>query len=328
MLFDALKNVAGTPQRLVSFHDAHQDLRQAAHNLENWLTRTDFERRVFSSKKLFPQVPMGFEEKWKEYRRDWALALSHLMMRDIWPEGFGVFDTTIRGRATTEFELEEPDPEFDSEFSPLYHDGAAALNIGIEMWDLELERREDNLKSTYATDDDERIANGWRIAKGAYDYLTQTISIEPKEIFRRWRSVPVFFMPAHVANKHGDEKGSLNDLLSDAIRAYVAGAPAAAIAMCRAALELVLKELYLPDDHTETNKKGELWDKPLGKLIVLAEKRYDHLNKGELKPLAEKANEIVHRYSRRERLSAEDERTFIDFLTTVKTLIDRAQAPT
>jgi len=97
-----------------------------------------------------------------------------------------VFDTTIWGRTTTEFELEEPDPKFDSEFSPLYHDGAAALNIGIKMWDLEIERREDNLKSTYATDDDEHIANGWRIAKGAYEYLTKTIGLEPKEVFRRW----------------------------------------------------------------------------------------------------------------------------------------------
>jgi hypothetical protein len=70
-------------------------------------------------------------------------------------------------------------------------------------------------------------------------------------------------MPAHVSNEHGlTEKGSLNDLLDDAVRAYVFGAPAAAIAMCRAALEMVLKRHY---------GQGQ-WDdvRGLDNLIVLA----------------------------------------------------------
>ena len=52
-------------------------------------------------------------------------------------------------------------------------------------------------------------------------------------------------MSALVANRYGaSEKGSLLHLLDDAVRAYVSGAPAAAIALCRAALEMVLKRHY------------------------------------------------------------------------------------
>ena len=60
-------------------------------------------------------------------------------------------------------------------------------------------------------------------------------------------------MSALVANRYGaSEKGSLLHLLDDAVRAYVSGAPAAAIALCRAALEMVLKRHY-----------G--WARPMGK---------------------------------------------------------------
>jgi len=68
------------------------------------------------------------------------------------------------------------------------------------------------------------------------------IGIDINGIFRRWREVPPIFMPSPVSNKQGEEKGSLNDLLDNAVRAYVCGAPAAAIAMCRAVLKMVVKD--------------------------------------------------------------------------------------
>ncbi|MGI3187377.1 hypothetical protein [Nioella aestuarii] len=70
------------------------------------------------------------------------------------------------------------------------------------------------------------------------------ISVE--KAFGRWNKVPAVFVLAHVSDRHGvTEKGSLFELLNDAIRAYFARSPAAAIAMCRAALEMVLRENYL-----------------------------------------------------------------------------------
>jgi hypothetical protein len=125
-------------------------------------------------------------------------------------------------------------------------------------------------------------------------------------------------MPAHISNKYGQtEKGSLYDLINDAVRAYLCGAPAAAIAMCRAALEIVLKGHY---------GKGE-WDDPayqLGEIIALASERFNFIDKGRLWRLTKNANAILHNYQKRDRMSEQDERTILEFLKTVKFLIQRA----
>jgi hypothetical protein len=107
------------------------------------------------------------------------------------------------------------------------------------------------------------------------------------------------------------------DLIDDAVRAYVCGAPAASIAMCSAALEMVLKAHYV---------KGK-WNDPmlkLGGIIVLASQRFDFVHEGCLRRLIKNANDIMHNYSRRDRMSKQDERTIVEFLKTVKFLIQRA----
>jgi hypothetical protein len=91
--------------------------------------------------------------------------------------------------------------------------------------------------------------------------------IDIGSVFRRWRRLPVVFMPAHVSNRYGaSEKGSLSHLLDDAMRAYVFGAPCTAIVMCRAALEMVFKKHY---------GRGQWENEPLENLIVLASRKYD-----------------------------------------------------
>jgi hypothetical protein len=107
----------------------------------------------------------------------------------------------------------------------------------------------------------------------------------------------------------------LYDLIDDAVRAYVCGAPAAAIAMCRAALEMVLKEHY---------GKGAWNDLLLGKIIVLACQKFNFVDQGRLERLSGDANRILHNYQNRDPMSEHDERTILEFLKTVKFLIQRA----
>src|SRR5439155_6570821 len=110
--------------------------------------------------------------------------------------------------------LEEPtipDPESDSTFDPRYHDLAATIELGISHLNVEA----DNAFDDYT-------ANACSLTVGAYDYLTETIGLNVGDVFRRWRQVPVVFMPVHVSNRYGGgNKGSLPHLLDDAIRAYV-----------------------------------------------------------------------------------------------------------
>jgi len=123
-------------------------------------------------------------------------------------------------------------------------------------------------------------------------------------------------MPAHVSNKHGlTDKGSLNDLLNDAVRAYVCGAPAAAIAICRAALEMVLKRHY---------GHGKWEDCTLSKMINKADKQYDFVQRNHIQKFVKLSNKILHDYSKEKRMSTDDDRVILEFLKTVKFLIQRA----
>jgi hypothetical protein len=131
-------------------------------------------------------------------------------------------------------EPREPEPEHDDSFVPEYHDRWSALKLGIDYWRSEYDAKSERVRLGGYDDYDKLIANKCRIALDAFDYLVRNIGIDIADVFRRWREAPHIFMPPPVSNKHGEEKGSLNDLLDNAVRAYVCGAPAAAIAMCRA----------------------------------------------------------------------------------------------
>jgi hypothetical protein len=85
MLFCELKRVARTPRGLVTFHDEHAELRKAVRNLESFLMRLDFQRRVFAERKLFARArPITSNKIWKEYDGEWAYAIAHLrVLRDF-----------------------------------------------------------------------------------------------------------------------------------------------------------------------------------------------------------------------------------------------------
>ncbi len=247
LLFEAVKRAAkDNPQQLRNSYDESNTIREAVDGLRFWLMRMDFERRVFhGSRKNFPQVPVDFEKAWFEYKELWETAVTTAwsagLDREMYKslaEIFGVVRPVDSPRMEPVDDPKIwvcPDPNYEEEFDPLEHDGGEALEMGIQY----LADREEH--------GDYIIENIGRISTSAYDYLTQTIGIDVPDVFRRWRKVPVTFMPTHVSNKHGlTEKGSLYALLDDAVRAYVCGAPAAAITMCRAALEMVLSHIPPP----------------------------------------------------------------------------------
>ena len=101
--------------------------------------------------------------------------------------------------------------------------------------------------------------------------------------------------------------------------AYVYGLPKAAIAMCRAVLEIILKQFYLSADD---GQQGED-DLNLAELIVLAERRYRRLEQLKLHQLRKRANEILHDYTESGPSSDDIDQTVHQFLETIKTLIEQ-----
>lgn len=287
--FEALKNAAkGEPSRVATFYNESQAIRDAVNALISFLGGTDFERRVFHGPhKLIPQVPANFETGWDEWVSNWFPAIRQL---DKWAFV-----------ALPEWEGGDAGYSFISEFDPSLHDGGDWIEGGLRY---------------LAEHSDRDVADDAQITLGAFDYLSETIGLTLTDVFRRWRSVPITFMPAHVSNRHGQtEKGSLYDLMDDAVKAYVCGAPAAAIAMCRAALEMVFKDHY---------GKNQWDDLKLGRMIVLASQRFDFVDEGRLRRLTNNANGILHNYSKNKRMSKQDESTILEFMMTVKFLIQRA----
>lgn len=334
LLFKAVKAAAkGSPQRLETFCSQSEPLRKVINNIEDYLRITDFERRVFhgvwdkplphedtnkAQGKYHIQVPAEFEVAWKEYKDEWEPAIQNAKygngMSIDFNELFGDLDIPV-SNGGEEDTLPSPDPEFEDDYDPMEHDGGAAYSFLLQLAVHQLD---------CDPDWDERRSAVAHIGLSAHDYLENTIGIKISEVFDRWREVPIFFIPTQVSNKYGfSEKGSLFSLLDDAIRAYVAGAPAASIAMCRAALEMVLKQHY-GLQYQYKSRDGTLRNKGLGELCVLASERYDFVQDGKLKPLVEKANRVMHNYSKTKQISVEDERTIIQFLKTVKFLIQRA----
>jgi hypothetical protein len=326
-LFNNLKEAAGnSPERLAVFYNQSEAIRDALQALHSFLARSDLERRAFHGQKLVIARAEGFEAAWHEYEAKWRVrvnspqqVLNELIGLELFEEPDPVRSAALREKlwkgAQIEPELsgndgepEGPDPEIDDTFDPLRHNGGLAIDRGIERIEIDAENPMDDYGG-----------NAFRLFLGAYDYLTKTIGLNVHEVFRRWRQVPVVFMPAHVSNRYGaSEKGSLINLLDDAVRAYVFGAPAASIAICRAALEMVLKRHY---------GHGQWENAKLGNLIFLASKQYDFIQKAHLKTLSKKANQILHNYGQIGRLSEEEDRTILRFLETVKFLIQRAPRP-
>ena len=323
LLFDAVKHAASNePERVKTFYGQHQPLTTAVHELFSFTSIGDFERRVFhTSKKYHLQTPVGFEKTFRDYKSRWE----GVVYEAIFPwllDRLGIerneedIEHEVRDFKSTP---ERPDPEREENFDPLRHDGAKALEMAF--W----------VTQSYAdfADSDEladTTAYASKIGLEAYDYLTGTIGLDVEGVFRRWRNIPMIFLPAHVSNRHGlTERGSLYDLIDDAVRAYVFGAPAAAMAICRAALEMILKRHY-DLDYQFRDKMGRLRDKGLGDLIILADEQYEFVQGKRLQNLADDANRIMHDYSGRERMSQEDETTILNFLKTIKFMAERAPA--
>lgn len=274
------------------------------------------------SGKLLSGAPPRFENAWNEYRKTWSGPVSDAVLNIdlsdlLLPLEQLADEPKSAGSTTKEWaDVAPPDPAEDCNFDPSSMDGAKALEMAF--WAAE--GRADDVGGQWE-DDLSRASN---IGLEAYGYLTGTIGFAPEELFRRWRSLPVFFIPGHVAAKHSEvEKGGLYELLDNAIRAYVFGATLASVAMCRATLELVLKRHY-GLDYRYTDEKGRSRDKGLGELIILAQKRYEFLQAGKIRPLVDWANQVLHSTSFHRRFDRKDEQALVEFFKTIKFMINRA----
>ena len=86
---------------------------------------------------------------------------------------------------------------------------------------------------------------------------------------------------------------------------------------------MILKKHY-DLDYQFKDRQGTLRDKGLGELIILADEKYKFIQGSRLKRLANGANTILHDYTRQRKLPTEADQTILEFLKTLKFMIERA----
>ncbi len=104
----------------------------------------------------------------------------------------------------------------------------------------------------YSTDrnsvQQERRLNSRLVSK----WIREAVGLDLAQVERRWKEFPVIIVPKHVSDKHGvEDPYSLFGYLSQVRLAYIAGADLAAIAMCRAVTEILIRFHYNRDNQTD-----------------------------------------------------------------------------
>jgi len=330
-LFSALKRATGgTPSRIDTFYLQSHKVKAAVDSLDEFLLFSGFEKEVFHGvDKQFSPVSRGFEAGWKEYKSNWEQPIFNARRVRMHPAFRYRRDEVSANRVSdlvsswyedesfvspeqdTENQCCNPNPEEDYQLELDRHNPAAAVALGINY----LETHDIYPDSMGATSNDP-IDNLCRISTQGFSFFEESVGLNFEEIFRRWRNIPPIFYPTQVANTRSDPLDDpLFKLINDAILAYVMGATAAAIITCRTALETVLKEHY---------GKGQWNNDSLARVITLAEQRYKYIKGKRLQRLRKDANNIVHNYVVTKKASKEEEKIIVEFLTTVKYLVQRA----
>ena len=237
------------PQTLVSFFQERPQFEKLAQEVKAVADRID---EVTTYRKILPQVSPAFIQDWKDYLYKWKAQVEYVVRHpllsiniefdfgdeeerdkeDFRPPTFDEFKSRWYGK----FEREAPEPLIEYCFDPQRHDGGRAV---AQMIALVGDRGQD--RRQYGTgESDDFISNTYLIGVEAIEYFQEVIGLDISGSFDRWNGLPTVFVPKHVSDRHGlTEKGSLYALFDDAVQAYVAGAPFAAVAMCRALLEMV-----------------------------------------------------------------------------------------
>ncbi|MEH6716508.1 hypothetical protein [Parasphingorhabdus flavimaris] len=298
------------PQTLVTFFKERPQFTKLAWQVDDAANRIEKAEAV---SKMMAQVSPEFIKAWKAYLYTWRKQINYVVVSDLkLPDEFGPppsFEEYAALQRSSK-EKETPDPMIDDSFVPEFHDGgkavAALVDLVLDQADF---RRDDEF-------DDSGIANTYEIGAQAIDHFEQVIGIDIQRAFDRWDSLPAVFVPKHVSDKHGlTAKDGLFALFGQAVRAYVAGAPAAAVALCRALLETVLRDHYLRGvDTRREDMKG---------LIDIAVARYDFLQSAKLNDLRLDANKILHRFAER-RPGADDDKIVLGHLKDLKHYIEKA----
>ena len=289
------------PSRLQFLIDNSAEMRRLIGAI--YFSASEFDTYVKS--RAYLAVPTWFLQTYRDYERRYAEEISRTYGRLH-------LRVTLDGDEVPGISAEEiakPDPNRPK--LPSKTDWVPATDL------IETEAFEFLLRWAWEMHDSSDHAENLRAGLDAWDHFESEVGINLDEIELRWLKLPRILIPRRPGSMgNPGARGALLDLLNDAVRAYMFGAPAAAIAMCRAICEMVLKELYLGNGNGRAPQGG--------KLILLAERQFEAVRKLRLRHHTDLANRVLHDLGRAEAPGSDLDKAVVDFLATLKTLIEQS----
>jgi hypothetical protein len=201
-------------------------------------------RFIIQAHPKFRRALDDYEKRWKNKAMvamwDWEAVkrgeepLSHQFERFL-------KESEASSKANADESFDEDDDEDVWEFDPDKHSAASLIEFAEEIVHYEID----------SGAEDDYAARCSRTA-GALKWVRESIGLNIAEIERRWKEFPIITVPIHVSNRHGiEDPYSLFAYLTQIRLAYMIGADLAAIAMCRAATEILIRVHYNQDDKTD-----------------------------------------------------------------------------
>lgn len=249
----------------------------------------------------FPQSRALFLERWwpAVYREVGRIDLASMDF-----DAFGESDLATFDAARWKAVRDRPKPKLASCASPRVN-----LILSYQSAAEQIESALDAFYGRLQETDDEADCNFIE----AWDFFRHDVAVDFDGIQKRWIELPRFDLALD-----GDQVrfGAVVRLLEDAARAYLFGAHAASIAVCRALTETVLSTFYV--DQADLKERTGL-----SKIICLAEARYAWLRDLDLGRFAEDGHSVMHRLHKPHTIAPSDVAN-LQYLRLVKTLIDAA----
>ena len=276
----AVKDFAGHYRLLVEQTENHpSEVRQALdknrdlaasiqrlHEIQKVITSNSRSAELFQAHPEFYEAFRDFEEHWSRAYNDYLNWLTEKLLDLDLSETTEINETLMDDRP-------EDDGRWSGDFDP-DRDSIATVILSIED-----HLRRDEL-------------DGW--AEGL-EWLQDTVGLNFEEIETRWKEFPVIIVPHHVSDKYSPDPAEPHGLfgyLNQVRLAYIIGADLAAVALCRATTELLIRQHYASDiPNARRSRKTKLsW------LIEQAENReeFSFLKNFNLTTRVDQANDILH----------------------------------
>lgn len=249
------------------------------------------------AKKDVPDVSKAHIGLLREFKHEWLEPASSISQRafiDAIESGNFLAELDLKGGGIGDGEAPMFDPLVDS-----------AADYIDELFDFV------SYEADPETEDGEIFARAF----DAWDWFKR-IGLDLSLIEARWGLIEPVLVPPHVTGSSAfNTKRPLLGLHRQAVQAYVFGAPSAAIALCRALTDLILREHYGCDGKDENGRSIDLKE-----VIRIAENRPTSkwIMGHSLQEKRTAANRVLHEFE------PVDQSTVVEWLSSLKELIERA----